>query len=104
MKSILVIFLMFSVMSGFAKDNGKEYEVKSKTSPLEIKQNGITYEKNSLEYGYTATCSVTIRNTQTGETRTIFSSGTGSTPSAARSSCASNARATAYMVAAILND
>ncbi len=104
MKQVLVVFLMFFTFSGFANLGNISNEIEFQAFDVAIEQNQMSFERNSLNNSYTATCFVTIRNSQTGETREIRSTGTGSTPSAAMSSCASNARATAYMVVAILNN
>ncbi len=59
---------------------------------------------NTLEsVGWNATCYVTIRNSETGETRRVYGSGSGGTQAEALANCGSNATATARMLVGMLN-
>ena len=98
----LPIFLMLFVFAGYANNYEKLEKIDSKTKTSLISQNESS-ETNPFDDGYFATCSVTIRNTITGQTRQVNGIGHGATRSDAINNCAQNARAAANALVDKLN-
>jgi hypothetical protein len=84
MKKVLFIFLMFFALSSFASNS---------LILKETKIEAISYENKNIENTIfqTALCYVTIYNSETGRTRRVYATGSGSTNAEAAASCGRNA-------------
>ncbi|AUC86185.1 hypothetical protein CW731_13250 [Polaribacter sp. ALD11] len=94
MKKILIVFLMFFALSSFAIDSVNKN--KNEQSEFELTKN--EFELTNTADFVIVVCSVTIRNTETGETRKVYAYGYD------RNSCASNAYGNAHKLVKQLND
>ena len=92
MKNLLTVVMMFFALSSFANNSLRNEDIKSKTSSLELTNQKLpNIVMTNVDQQYIALCYATITNGETGETRKVYGMGSGSSPSAAMSSCGSNA-------------
>ncbi|NCT10583.1 MAG: hypothetical protein GW772_10980 [Flavobacteriia bacterium] len=101
MKIFLLILLMFFTLSSFANNSISLKERKIQKIGFQI--DNLENQISVINFDWVARCYVTIRNSETGETRRVYGIGSGSTQSEAASNCGKNAYRLALTVVDNLN-